>query len=532
MKKTQSIFKGLSSIEYYDLIVLCGIVIGMLYSAAILSFTLVFLGIRILFIGNLSNKIKKIKNNCILLFSLLSFFLLHVIGLLWTDNFNAGLLDLNKKLPFLIVPVAILIMSPLRKDILVFVFKFYITALLFGTLWAVFNYIETINIDTRFLISFTSNIRFGINIAFAVALMLIVVLNNFKNMKKTCFLLALSTWFVSYLFIVQALTGICILCILAIVAVLIFVIRKKTKIAYTLSVLLLMALIIFGFWIRSQYKSYFTPTHLYTQTLKPTTVLGNPYTHLKDKYIENGCYVNQYVCQQEMNEAWFKRTGDTLTDDCSDSIKYVCKETLKRYLNSKGLTKDAAGIEALTEKDIENIKAGNSNYMYAKRFSLKPRIYQTFFEFERYCNSGNFKDASITQRIELCRNALKIIGDEPVLGVGTGDNIDKLKEYLDKNPTKDNFDNFDPHNYYLYIMVQFGILGLVVLILFLIYPPTKQKIWTNPVFQSLFVITISAMFVESFFNLFSAMMLFCVVYSLLLFNKSLCPTNFSLQNVS
>jgi len=104
-------------------------------------------------------------------------------------------------------------------------------------------------------------------------------------------------------------------------------------------------------------------------------------------------------------------------------------------------------------------------------------------------------------------------------GVGTGDNFDKLTEYIEQNPNQESFNTADPHNYYAFIMVQFGILGFAVLIFFLVYPAIKQNLWTKPVFISLFVITIAAMCVESLFNIFSTMMLYCLMMSILLFNK-------------
>ena len=520
MKNWKSILpKELTKVEVYDLVVLSASVVGMLYSPALLSFSLVFLAIRVLFIGRMGEKWEKIKFNKGLLLALLSLFILHLVGMLWTSNLKAGLLDINHQLPFLVVPIAILVMSPLRKDVLKILFWVYVVLILFGTIWAMSHYLSDGRADVRKLIPFARTMHFGINIAFCVALMLIAVFNNIHNMKKVCILLTLVLWFVSFLFIIQALTGIIALCILAFVTVVVFFVRKRTKMSYTLSVLLLMGLVIFGFVIRKEYKAYFTPKLLYVETLQPKTALGNDYVHIDDGYIENGCYVNQYVCEQEYVEAFERRTGMTLVDKCNGALDATCKETVKRYLNSKALTKDAAGVKALTEKDIENIKSGNANWIYAKRFSLMPRLYQTFFEFERYARSEHFKDASIVQRWELSLNASRIIADNPLIGVGTGDNVDKMKAYLDKNPNKYSFDNWEPHNYYLYIMVQFGVLGLCCLFFFLIYPPTKLKMWQNPIFQSLFVITLSAMFAESLFSLFSMMMLYSLVSSLLFFNR-------------
>ncbi|MDR1847964.1 MAG: O-antigen ligase family protein [Bacteroidales bacterium] len=520
-KPIKTLIHNLSFQDTYDLITLSAALCGLLYSYALLSFSLVFLAVRVLFVGNMREKWQKISDNRCILIAFLSFFALHLISLLWTNDLKTGWLEVNHKLPFLIVPVALCVMSPVKKnEVLMPLFVFYLLLLFFGTMFATFRYVFDANADVRTLIPFANTIRFGINIAFSVALICIYLFSKPKNKWAICIFLLLGLWFIVFLFMIQALTGIVILCVLSFVMSVIMVFRRRTKTAYTLATLLIMALIIFIFAVRKEYKEYFTPKPLYTQPLKTHTHLGNPYVHLKDNYIENGCYVNEYLCNDEMIKAFERRTGLKLTDDCSQSPQEVCTETLKRYLNSKGLKKDEAGVLALTDEDITNIRNGNANYIYAKRFSLKPRLYQTFFEFERYFDgNGSFKNSSLTQRWELILNGLRVIGHNNLLiGTGTGDNINELKAEIDRSPHRESFNNHDPHNYYVYIFVQFGLLGLGVLLFFLFYPPTKKGLWRNNVFLSLFVIMISGMLVESLFNLFSMMMLYCIVCCILLFN--------------
>jgi hypothetical protein len=278
-----------------------------------------------------------------------------------------------------------------------------------------------------------------------------------------------------------------------------------------------LALLGFVFWIGKEYNSYFVPK--YNESLPAKTANGNPYSHSQDGFIENGFFVNQYLCEQELSQAWFERMGFGINDiflNKEGSFSY--HDMVVRYLNSKGLHKDAQGIKALSEKDICNIKEGYANAVYAEKFSLRPRLYMTFFEFERYIHAGSIKGYSVIQRIELCKNALQVINDNTAFGVGTGDVVDNLNIYLDENPSKNSFDNNDPHNFFIYIMVGFGVFGLAVLLFFIIYPPTKQRLWTNQIFSTFFIITICSMFVESYFNLSSAMVFYCMFSNILLFN--------------
>ncbi|MDR1006706.1 MAG: O-antigen ligase family protein [Bacteroidales bacterium] len=524
MQKLKSIFiKDLTPIEHWDLLILCFAIGGMLYSSFVFSISLSLLGIRAFFSGDFKSKIQKFKDNKFIVLALLSLFFLHILGLCWTTDLSEGIKEINHKLPLLIIPLAILFISPMKKSMLRRLILIYILLLLIGSLIAMFHYIIDPNADERRLIYGLNTISFGINIAFAVSLILIYAYKNYNNPNrsskiKIVSLILTSVWFVIFLCIIKAMTGLVILFILAVYLSIKMFAKGKSKVNYSIAVLLLMGLVICIFAVRTYYKEYFTPKP-FSQSLKTTTALGNQYTHLDDGFIENGYYVNQYVCETEMTDAFEKRTGIKVSPICDTNPNVVCAERVKRYLNSMGLTKDAAGVNALSKKDIDNIKNGYENIVYTKRLSIKPRIYKTFFELERYFGEGKFDNGSISQRIELSLNAIDIISNNLLIGAGTGDNIKQMDDAVRKRNDKASFDNIDPHNYYLYIMVQFGILGLLILIFFLIYPATKAKIWANPVWQTLFIIIVAAMFVESTLNRVSMVAFFCLTYTILLFNK-------------
>lgn len=73
---------------------------------------------------------------------------------------------------------------------------------------------------------------------------------------------------------------------------------------------------------------------------------------------------------------------------------------------------------------------------------------------------------SVGLRITFAKNSLKIIKRHPFLGTGTGS---FAKEYAATDPNPLSFTR-NPHNEYLHIAVQFGLLGLVVLLLFFFAP--------------------------------------------------------------
>lgn len=78
---------------------------------------------------------------------------------------------------------------------------------------------------------------------------------------------------------------------------------------------------------------------------------------------------------------------------------------------------------------------------------------------------------SINLRYALAINALEIIQDNPVIGVGIGDaKNERLKTYENNNFKFGVHEGFNEHNQYLNILVAVGIIGLIVFLLPLILP--------------------------------------------------------------
>ena len=109
---------------------------------------------------------------------------------------------------------------------------------------------------------------------------------------------------------------------------------------------------------------------------------------------------------------------------------------------------------------------------------------------------------SLTCRFEFWYYAWSLGKEYPLLGVGTGDGIEELGKLIGKKEEQQLFDQclgdgsgqFNPHNMYLFMFMQFGILGVAVL-LWMLYIQLKTAVHSkNPVFTSLVVTTILAIF--------------------------------------
>jgi O-antigen ligase len=95
-------------------------------------------------------------------------------------------------------------------------------------------------------------------------------------------------------------------------------------------------------------------------------------------------------------------------------------------------------------------------------------------------------ESSSSVHLTLWKNAIKLICQHPLFGVGIGDIHDELnKEY-----SKNNFQfgigkNFNPHNQYLHTGVSLGVIGILVLLLMLVFPfvySMKHQEWIYALF--------------------------------------------------
>ncbi|MBO6118626.1 MAG: O-antigen ligase family protein [Bacteroidales bacterium] len=512
-------FDGLSLSDYYTLFCFVLLIGGVLYSTFIFTLALVAIVIRILFIGSIKDKLTTIKQNKILLICLIGLYILNIIGLIWTDNLPKGLTELNHKLPLLIIPLFIAVISPLKRNVYYIAFAFYLLMLTFGIIYGFINYIIHPYTESRVLIPFARHISFAFHLSFASAAMIIL---SYKNRRMAKYFIPITVLFLSYIFIASLASGVITVTVLAVLSSFILLFRLRSKYACIISIMVLAGCLSAGYWFYRQYCNYFVPKEDFAVMSVSKTSNGNDYRKTYDRFIENGNYVNKYCCPEEVNAAWKNRTGLDITDYCigkEGNVHYHYYDIIYRYLNSKGLKKDAQGVNSLTQKDIENIKQGCSNIVYTDKFSLKPRLYQTFYEFERYFRTKEVENMSLIQRIVWTENTLKVIKDRPVKGTGTGAAKDCMDRYLKISHPEIQMPINDPHNQFLYTTANFGLIGLAVLLIFLLYPMFRLHLGNNPYFTVFFITALCWMFAESCLERYDGMCFVSTLMSFFCFNQ-------------
>jgi hypothetical protein len=452
---------------------------------------------------------------------LISFYLLHVIGLIYSSDMNYALKDLRIKFPLFFLPFILSTTEPPGKRNFHILLMLYIAAVVGGSFYS-FGILMTKDInDIREISPFISHIRFGLNVCMAIFVSIYFVLSYYKEKAGLRLLFgAVSVWLLVFLVVSKSATGFYVLfvtgffvCVYAIVKL------KNSRQKIILAALVIFVPIIVFSYLFIVVKDYLSFPQEDLTHLEIKTPDGNTYLHDTIHFpVENGRHVGIYICDYEMRKAWNKRSS--LNFDSTDQRSQYLRFTLIRYLNSKGLRKDRKGVESLSDKDIRNVEKGIANVEYAKKFSLKTRIYKLLWEFQVMKGGGNPGGHSLLQRLEFWKASIGIIKHHFWIGVGTGD-IERAfeKQYEEHQSYIAPEWRFRAHNQYLAIFVSFGIIGLVWFLFSLLFPALYNHELHDYLYLVFFSILLLSMFYEDTLETQAGATFYAFLNSLLLFAR-------------
>jgi putative effector of murein hydrolase LrgA (UPF0299 family)/Ca2+/Na+ antiporter len=407
------------------------------------------------------------------LWALMAVYLLFIIGYLFCDHPSEGLYELRKNMFWVIIPPGMALTRKLTEKqfwIVVFLFVFAVSvgAVIASVKVLLFDKLQLDNVRDA---TYISNIIYSLQVVFSFFILIYARLTKkpvFRNINWFV-IVVWGIWLFVFLNIQKSLTGLVAFVFTAFVFLIWFIKQSKTKKSRLAGLFFIIALFIVpaGYISYVALNFYNVKDEMPSKTVK--TENGNEYRFdFNNTMKENGHFVYWYICDEELGKAWNSVSEYNIHDKNDDG--YIIYSTLIRYLTSKGLRKDSAGVAALSQQDIKNIEHGFSNYIfYEKRFSLYPRVYETIWEIDKYITTNDPNNQSLSQRIEYTRAAIFIIKNNP-LGVGTGNARPYYKEAYDElGSNLDEKFQYLAHNQYLTYMVRFGVPGFVVILLLLFY---------------------------------------------------------------
>ncbi len=461
------------------LIGISGVAAGVPFNKIMMSLSMMLMVLNLLLESNYKQYWINLRSNRVY-HIILAFFLLHIVGLLWTSNFEYALHDLNGKLPLLVIPT-ILTAKPIesRKELHLILTFFIGSATLLSIINFAFyqHFIGNIEYDDiRGMSLFGSHIRFGIILSMSVGIGLYFLKQKHYS---SVLLTILICWLTFYTFYSQVLSGI-LTWVAVLVTFIVFLSIRK------LPILTLSGLIVLGASAVTLLVWLFDPMTLDMskyENLDKYTAEGNLYEHSVDLVtVETGEPMHIYICHKELSRDWPKYSDIPYY---SEDIKgQPMQHTLLRYLSSKGLRKDAVGLAQLTPEDIRNVENGiatsvNTGLM-ARLYSIKHQL----------INEQDPNDHSLLERLEFWKTGIEIAKDNLVFGVGTGDVQDSFNEKYTKNNSLLTEENRNrAHNMFLTMLITFGIFGGIFFIFFHLYFLIKNIRW-NQIIPVLFTILI------------------------------------------
>lgn len=409
-----------------------------------------------------------------LLQAIVAFYLLYAVGLLWTTNLSHGLSILQVKLPLLIVPLVLLTTRPVRGRARRMVLAVYVVTVLVVSLISLVRILTIPGLPYRDAVPYISHIRFALNCCVVIYLVFPVNIRRWgkQGLLRRVGAVQLILWMLAFLVLIRSYTAVVILALVSFVLLLTYYRR------WPLIALWLLLVGTAAFLVCREAKAYYSLIPQATEPLPIFTAAGNPYEHYCDGIIENGNYINNYLCPEELRAEWQRRSAvpfDSVGDE-----GYSIQPTLVRYLNALGLTKDSAGMSQLTDAQVRDIERGVANPVYEGHNPLRKMVYVMLFEREYYVHTHAVRGFTMLQRVELWRATIDVIGRNFWFGVGTGDVDDALHARLAEMDSSLADSGKSTHNQYLAILAAFGVVGAVLLLWLFLRPLVGGKVRLSP----------------------------------------------------
>lgn len=442
--------------DYFHLFGISAFSIGLPSSKIILSIATMLILVNLLLEGDYRKYWHNIRNNRVFLI-LAAYFILHLVGLLWTENFIYAFQDLRIKLTIFLIPLAI-VSKPLESEkhlrniLFLFCAALVVTSLV--NFAAYQHWFGTKNYsDIRALSLFGSHIRYGILIAMGAAISLFY-LWKLESAKKW-FLIPVLMWFCFYTYYSQIISGLLALVLILFTFLLFVGFKKSKRLGYSIVVLLFLLLALPSVYLFLRLSEQ---TKIDVSKLESVTPFGNPYTHTAhpNTYV-NGTPIFTYLCEEELKKSW--NNCSSLNYDSLDNRKQPLRITLIRYMTTKGLRKDRYDFQKLSAKDIRFIEDGIASIQETKT-GFPARFEGIKFQLN---NAMDPNGHSLLQRLEFWKTGWTIIKENWAIGVGTGDVQDAFdQQYTIENSALLPINRLRAHNAYLTNWISFGILGLLL----------------------------------------------------------------------
>jgi O-antigen ligase len=454
-------FLGKKNVELIVFIAYIAIAVGLPFNKIVLSLATMLIVLIAILDFNRTEYLQKFKESKFL-YLLLLFIIFHLISLLWTTNYAYFWKDINVKLPFYLLPFALIFKPLINQKQTYITLGFFLFSLLVTSVINYFYYFTyNHNVDIRLMSLFLSHIRYGMMLVVGILICYYWLINP-KLKYKAIPILLISWWLIytNYAEVFSAYLALLLVIICLIYSALSMIMNKKIYLTlfYGITIILICSIFsfIYFFFIENEEIPY--PKN------EEKTKFGNQYEFYKNKSTKiNGTPVYTYICGIELKEEWAKKSNKRIFE--LNPNGYENYYILIQYMASKGmLKKDAENFKRLTIRDIQNIENGINNCCPEKSNGFFSRL--NILKEELYEQDPNGK--SVRQRVEYIKAGWNIFKNNLIYGVGPGDLEDEFMNYYkNSNSLLKDENRLRTHNQLLTYFVSFGCIGGFIFLFFL-----------------------------------------------------------------
>jgi hypothetical protein len=457
---------------------------------------------QIILLGNwllemdFARKGRELKQNK-LFWMLSSVFFVHVLGLLYTSDMQAGINDIRTKSPLLILPMVLLTTRSLSlKEFHVLLYSFIIGCFA-NTAWCyVYTFILHHNQTVRSASRFMSHIRLGLYLNMAICACVYLSF-QMRNLLNTLLQLSAIIYFLFIMYALGLASGFANFLIVILLMSLYFVFRRGLAMKIAVLLLLVSMFVGIGLYVKKVYCEQFTAKEGRANLRMDKTLNGKNYYHYSgEPQLENGYYVQYNIHFNELKESWARRLPhDTLNVDEGSATQRL--DILLRYMSSMGLTKDSVGFAQLSDQDIDNVKNDVTNHKIPEWSYFHKRVYELVNEYEEFKKNRNVSGHSLNMRLYFWMTACHVIKQNILVGVGTGDvqgELNKAYEELKVPLTKEWYKR--PHNQFLTIFLAVGIIALIIFLISVFVPVIQYRSALHILYWPFFVMALVSFLME------------------------------------
>lgn len=403
-------------------------------------------------------------------------FLIHVVWLFNTADWNYAAKDLRIKLPLLVLalnPGTVRLSHKELKTVFAALGIGIWIALVVGYYLYFSNPMAKLN--PRFMVPDISHIR--------LSLMMILFLGAgvyfFRELNGTFkFLVGVSIVnILIFLYLLQSLTAYSVLLVAGVATLGVFRFGSLSRSLRVGIVSLSVIFVIFSFYRMIDYYHSYYMAGEETLPLMESTPSGNPYNHYDTLMIENGNYVYANISELELVETWNARSEMKIGYDPMENPELITRIT--RYLTSKGWAKNKEAVMALTDEEVRWIEGGYPTEIHATTSGLRLRVHVFLNGLHHFLASGRVEGSSFFQRLFFWKVGWEMAKERLLIGTGTGDVKAEFAEaYQEYSDQIDPEYRLRAHNQYLTFLISFGIFGFAYFLFFLfkIFASAKKDV--------------------------------------------------------